>query len=122
MRTDMPSFVFDSFFLDAVNGQINLGSDTFRCLLATSAYQPHKASHRRRSDILGEVTEGSGYIRGGFGVDLSASMSAGTLYVQLGGFTIRNATISARFACYYKSRGGDSAADSAILKVQNWHL
>jgi hypothetical protein len=96
----MPSFVFDSFFLDAVNGQINVSSDTFRCLLATSAYQPHKASHRRRSDILGEVAEGSGYIRGGFGVDLSASMSAGTLYVRLAGFTVHNATMSARFACY----------------------
>jgi hypothetical protein len=44
MRSDMPSFMFDSFFLDAVNGQINVGSDRFRYLLATSAYQPHKAN------------------------------------------------------------------------------
>lgn len=54
---------YANFRLESGNGRIRLGSGRVALLLVGEAYE-HDVCHRRRSDVLGEVT-GVGYAEGG---------------------------------------------------------
>jgi len=60
----MPNFVYDSYRLEIMAGEIDLIADPIKALLVTGNYRPDPTAHSRRSDVKGEV-EGPGYYIGG---------------------------------------------------------
>lgn len=111
----MADLIYNSFFVDHANGNIDLDTDTIKVMLVTSSYTPVK-THNRRDDVTNEVT-GTGYTAGG------ATLASVTLTQDdtndLGKFdaadvTWSTSTITARGAVVYKARGGASSADELI--------
>lgn len=112
----MASFTYNSFWNDLVKGNIDLDTDTIKVMLVTSAYTEDKDNHTKRSDITNEVT-GTGYTAGGAVVPVTVLAQDNTndrQDVQLGAVSWTTATITARKAVYYKSRGGAASADELI--------
>ena len=111
----MASYQYTSYFNDLCKGNIDMDTDTFKVLLATSSYTPSR-NHTKRSDITNEVT-GTGYTAGGNTATVTVS-SVDTVNNRqdcvLGGTTWPSSTITARYAIYYKSRGGASSADELV--------
>lgn len=111
----MASFLYDNFMYDVFKSNINVDADTFKVMLATSAYTPNRA-HTKRSDITNEVT-GTGYTAGGNAATFTIVAADTTNHrddVTLGGTTWPSSTITARYAIYYKSRGGLASADELV--------
>jgi hypothetical protein len=111
----MPSLVYNSCIRDAVVGSIDFDSDTFKALLVTSSYSASK-SHSKRSDVTNEVT-GTGYTSGGNACAVTVAATDNTNNDVEISFSITSwtsATITARAAVIYKSRGGASSADELV--------
>lgn len=111
----MASLVYNSCIRDAVVGNIDFDSDTFKAMLVTSSYSASK-SHAKRSDVTNEVT-GTGYTAGGNACSVSVAAVDNTNNDVEISFTITSwssATITARAAVIYKSRGGASSADELV--------
>lgn len=99
-----------------VTGSIDLDTDTFKIMLATSAYTPVKDTHDFRDDVTNEVS-GTGYTAGGATLSgVSVTYDAATDQVQISWTdpTWPTSTITARTAVIYKSRGGASSADELL--------
>ncbi len=112
----MPSVIYNSCLLDAFRGQLNFETDRFFVLLLTSDYVVSK-SHSRRSDLTREVV-GQGYKEGG--AKASVAVYAGnedTVEVSLGGARWTAATITARYAAYYRNNGGLASDDELIAVI-----
>ena len=110
----MASLIYNSCIRDAVVGNIDFDTDTFKMLLVTNSYTPSKA-HTKRSNVTNEVT-GTGYTAGGNACSVSVSQDDTNNRVDLS-FTVTNwtsATITARAGIIYKSRGGASSADELV--------
>lgn len=112
----MASFVFNSALRDEAVGNIDYDTDTFKVMLLTSAATPNKDTWAKRSDVTNEVT-GTGYTAGG----AAATVTVGAVdtandrvEITLGGASWAASTITARYAVYYKSRGGAATADELI--------
>lgn len=112
----MASFVFNSALRDEAVGNIDYDTDTFKVMLLTSAATPNKDTWAKRSDVTNEVT-GAGYTAGG----AAATVTVGAVdtandrvEITLGGAAWPASTITARYAVYYKSRGGVASADELI--------
>lgn len=114
----MASFIYLSFYDDVLKGNIDCDTDTFKVLLCTSAYTPNQTTQTKRSDITNEVS-GTGYTAGGNTATVTVSKSTGSLQndANLGGTTWAASTITARYAVYYKSRGGLATADELVAVV-----
>jgi hypothetical protein len=85
-------------------------------MLCTSTYAPNKDTHTKRSDVTNEVT-GTGYTAGGNSVTVTVAAvdtANDRVDITLGGTTWTTATITARYAVYYKARGGASTADELV--------
>lgn len=111
----MASLIYNSFFHDILAGNINCGSDTFKCLLVTSSYTPDKA-HDRRNDVTNEVS-GTGYTAGGNSCTITVNAVDNTNNQQTVDFSVTSwtsSTITARGAVIYKSRGGTSSSDELV--------
>ena len=111
----MASLVYNSCIRDAVVGNIDFDTDTFKMLLVTSSYSASK-SHAKRSDITYEVT-GTGYTSGGNACSVSVAAVDNTNNDVEISFTVTSwtsATITARAGVIYKSRGGASSADELV--------
>ena len=111
----MPSLVYNSCIRDAVVGNIDFDTDTFKMLLVTSSYSASK-SHAKRSDITNEVS-GTGYTSGGNACSVSVAAVDNTNNDVEISFTVTSwtsATITARAGVIYKSRGGASSADELV--------
>lgn len=111
----MASLVYNSCIRDALVGNINFSTDSFKMLLVTSSYTAAK-SHAKRSDITNEVT-GTGYTTGGNTCDVTVeAVDNVNNDVELS-FTIDSwvtATITARGGVIYKTRGGLASADELV--------
>lgn len=112
----MASFVFNSALRDEAVGNIDYDTDTFKVMLLTSAATPNKDTWAKRSDVTNEAT-GDGYTAGG----AAATVTVGAVdtandrvEITLGGAAWAASTITARYAVYYKSRGGAATADELI--------
>lgn len=99
-----------------LNGAVDLDTDTLKVMLLTSTYSPNIDTHAFRSDLTNEVS-GTGYTAGGATLaspsvtqdntnDRAAFDAADTSW--------STATITARYAVVYKSRGGLSSADELV--------
>lgn len=111
----MASYIYNSFYWDVLKSNINVDADTFKVMLCTSTYTPNR-NHTKRSDITNEVS-GTGYTAGGNAATFTIS-AIDTVNnrddVVLGGTTWPGSTITARYAVYYKSRGGLASADELV--------
>ncbi len=111
----MPSLIYNSFWEDVLRGLIDVDSVTVRVMLTTSAYTENKDTHTKRSDVTNEVT-GTGYTAGGVvsTVTVTKDTANDRVDIALGQVSWPNATITARKAVYYVSRGGAASADELI--------
>jgi len=112
-------FVFNSTLRDEARGDINYLTDTFKVMLLSSSSTPNKDTWTRRSDVTNEVT-GTGYSAGGVAVAVSVGAvdtNNDRVDVSLGSAEWLSSTLTARYAIYYKSRGGASTADELVALV-----
>lgn len=111
----MASIVYNSCIRDALVGNINFSSDSFKMILVTASYSAAK-SHAKRSDITNEVT-GTGYSTGGTVCDVNVEAVDNVNNDVEISFTVDswlNATITARGGVIYKARGGAASADELV--------
>ncbi len=115
----MASFIFNSALADEAKGAIDFDTDSFKVMLLTSSASPNKDTWAKRSDVTNEVS-GTGYTAGGAAVTVtvgSVDTANDRVDVSLGGYTWTTATITARYAVYYKARGGASSADELVVVI-----
>lgn len=114
----MANVIYNSTLDDTVRGNIDFDTDSFKCLLVTSVYVPDKDAHLKRSSITSEVV-GTGYTAGGAAVTVGVSKDLvnDRIDISLGAASWANATITARGAVYYKSRGGAATADELVAYI-----
>lgn len=112
----MDTFVFNRLIEMWAKGQIDFDTDTIKVMLTTSAYTPNKDSHDYRDDVTNEVT-GTGYTAGGnvVAVTVTRDDTNDRVNIVFAATSWATATITARKAVYYKSRGGSPSADELIL-------
>lgn len=118
----MASFIYNSALNDIARSQIDCDTDTFKVMLLTNVYgggETEKDTHTKRSNLTNEVS-GTGYTAGGATVTVTVN-AVDTVNnrqdITLGGFTWTTSTITARYAAYYKSRGGAATADELVALV-----
>lgn len=98
-------------------GSVDYDTDTFYVMLMTNSYSPNFDTHDYRDDLTNEVASTGGYTAGGFSVTVTVgafNTTTNKYTVTLGAKTIAASTITARYAAYYKRRGGASSADELI--------
>lgn len=115
----MASMIPNSFWDDMARGNISPEDDTFKCLLTTSGYVEDKDAHTKRSNVTNEVAAAGGYVAGGQAVTVTVTKDTANdrVDISLGGFSIPAASITARKAVYYKSRGGAASADELVAVI-----
>lgn len=112
-------FLFNSAMRDEAMGNINYNADTFKVMLLTSTATPNKDTWLKLSDVTNEVS-GTGYTAGGKESTVSVGSTDTTndrVDVTLGAVSWTSSTITARYAIYYKSRGGASSADELVACI-----
>lgn len=118
----MATIIYNSFWNDLAKGNIDLDTDTFKCLITTGTYSENKDTHAKRSDITNEVT-GTGYTAGGNAATVVVSAIDTTNDRQEITLSVTNwtsATISnAQKFIFYKSRGGAATADELVACIDN---
>lgn len=114
----MASLIYNSFLDDVLKGNIDVDSDTFKCMLVTSSYTPDKDADLKRSAVTNEVV-GTGYTAGGAAATVTVSKDTANdrNEISLGAVSWSTSTITARGAVYYKSRGGASSADELVAYI-----
>lgn len=112
-------FLLNSAMRDEAIGNINYNADTFKVMLLTSTATPNKDTWTRRSDVTNEVS-GTGYTATGTACTVTVGSTDTTndrVDVTLGAVTWPTSTLTARYAVYYKSRGGASSADELVAII-----
>lgn len=113
----MASFLYNSFWNDVANANIDVGADTFWVMLidAAGVAAANKDTHAKRSDVTGEITA-TGYTAGGKVCTVTTTQINATdrqvttfASVSWSGFTG-----TAHGAVYYKRRGGAASADELV--------
>ena len=114
----MASLIYNSCIDDMARGAIDFDTDTFKVMLVTSTYTPNKDTHDKRDDVTNEVS-GTGYTAGGVASVCTVTKDTANDKVTLSFAAVSwaTATITARGAVYYKSRGGASSADELVAYV-----
>jgi hypothetical protein len=115
----MANVTYNSFKRDIMNGSIDLDTDTIKVMLVTSAYTPDQDAHTKRSDITNEVS-GTGYSAGGSALankTVTVDNTDNEGVFDADDVTWTDASITARGAVVYKSRGGAATADELICYV-----
>lgn len=114
----MASFIYNSCIDDLARGNIDFDSDTFKVMLVTASYTADKDAHTKRNDVTNEVS-GTGYSTGG--VTSACTVNKDTandkVTMTFANVSWSTATITARAAVIYKSRGGASSADELVAYV-----
>jgi hypothetical protein len=101
-------------------GLIDLDTDTFKAMLATSSYAPNQDTDQFRSSVTANEISGTGYSAGGVALaSVSVSYDAATNEVR---WTAANpswtsSSFTARYLVIYKSRGGADTADDLVMYV-----
>lgn len=112
----MADVIFNSFKRDSANGSIDLDTDAIKVMLVTSAYVPNIDTHTKRSDVTNEVV-GTGYTAGGSALankTVTADNANDRAIFDADDVSWATATITARGAVAYKSRGGVATADELV--------
>jgi hypothetical protein len=87
--------------------------------VVTSTYSPNKDTHTKRSDVTNEVGASGSYAAGGGAATVTVTKDTvnDRIDISLGAVSFTTATITARGAVYYKSRGGASSADELVAYI-----
>lgn len=111
----MASTAYDSMNYDAMTGEIDFDTDSFKVMLVTSGYTEDKAAHSKRSSVTNEIT-GTGYTAGGQAIvpTITKDTTNHRTTIVFPQVTWPTSTLTARKAVYYKSRGGASSADELV--------
>lgn len=116
----MASLAYNSAKIKLSDGStIDWVNDTVKVMLVTSSYTPDKDLHDFRDDVTNEVV-GTGYSAGGMALANKAHTqddSNDRAVFDADNLVWSTATITARAAVLYKSRGGASSADELIAYV-----
>jgi hypothetical protein len=114
----MASLIYNSAIDDMARGAIDFDTDTFKVMLVTSSYTPNKDTHDKRDDVTNEAS-GTGYTAGGAASACTVTKDTANDKVTLSfaAASWATATVTARGAVYYKSRGGASSADELVAYV-----
>jgi len=116
----MASLIYNSAVRDEAVGSIDYDTDTFKVMLLTSAYTPDKDAHSKRSSLTANEVSGTGYTAGGAAATVSVAAvdtANDRVDITLGGASWATSTITARYAVYYKSRGGADTADELVALI-----
>ena len=110
----MASIIYNSALEDAVIGNIDFNTDSFKIILVTSSYAADKDAHTKRSDVTNEVT-GIGYTTGGVSsaVTVTKDTANDRVDIDFADVSWANATITAAGAVIYKTTGS-AAADNLV--------
>jgi hypothetical protein len=117
--------LFGLFAKSAVEGKLNLASDTVKVMLCSSAYTPNQDTHQFKSDVTGEVS-GTNYTAGGVAVaNLTRTYDASTnqLKIDCDDPSFSNVTLTGagtnapRYAVFYDSTPGTDATRPLIAYV-----
>lgn len=104
----MASLIYDSMMEDLVRGAIDFDTDVFYVMLVTNTYTENKGTHKKRSDVTGEVgTTGTNYAVGGLATVVTPTLDTVNhrLDLAFSNVTWNNATITAKGAVIYKRTG-----------------
>jgi hypothetical protein len=114
----MASLIYNSCIDDMAKGAIDFDTDTFKAMLVTSTYTPNKDTDTKRSNVTNEVS-GTGYTAGGAtsAVTVTKDTANDKVTITFAAVSWATATITARAAVIYKSRGGASSADELVCYV-----
>lgn len=114
----MASLIYNSAIDDMAKGAIDFDTDTFKTMLVTSTYSPNKDTHDKRDDVTNEVS-GTGYTAGGAtsACTVTKDTANDKVTISFAATSWSTATITARAAVIYKSRGGASSADELVCYV-----
>lgn len=102
----MASIIYNSCLDDAVRGNIDFDTDSFKIMLVTSSYTADKDTHTKRSDVTNEVT-GTGYTSGGTAttVTVTKDTTNDRIDIDFADVSFSSATITAAGAVIYKTTG-----------------
>jgi len=103
--------------LNAAKGTIDFDTDTFKLMLTTSSYTPDQDAHDYRDDVTNEVGASGTYSAGGAtlsGVAVTYDSGTNEMRIKWTSPSFTSATITARTAVIYKSRGGAASADELV--------
>lgn len=112
----MADVIYNSFFYDSMMGNVTPGVHTFKLMLVSSGYTPNKDTHTKRSDVTNEVT-GTGYTAGGAtlaGNTITQDNTNDLAKWTANAVTFDPATLTARGAVLYRSRGSLASADELV--------
>lgn len=113
----MANAVYNSLKVALINGDINLGTDTLKVILVSSAYTPNIDTHEDYADITNELPTGGNYTQGGktlTGVTVLTDLANDRAALDANDVTWTTATITAaRGAVIYKDTG--VAATSKLI-------
>lgn len=112
----MASLIYSSSYFDALRGGINFETDIFGLMLVDASYKADRSLHTRRSDVKGEI-KGDGYSAGGVVTKVAMKREGDLISIALGGITLKDATVTARGAVYFKRRGGDASGEELVAHV-----
>ena len=115
----MANVVYNSFKKYSADGTIDLDTDSFKVMLVTSSYVANKDTHDFRDDITNEVS-GTGYSAGGAALAYPTVTQDDTndlVKWDADDLSWSAATITARGAVIYKSRGGAASADELVMYI-----
>lgn len=111
--------VYGLFLKSLANKEINLNTDTIKCMLCTSTYTPDQDTHQYKSSVTNEVT-GTGYTATGNTLtSLSVTYTAATnvLMFDAADTSWASSTITARYAVIYDATPATDATRPLIAYI-----
>ena len=114
----MADVIYNAFKKNLFNGSIDLDTNTFKCMLVTSAYVPDQDAHEFRSSVTNEVV-GTGYTAGGVTLTTKVISQDNTNNRAEWDFddpVWASSTITARGAVIYKDTG-NAATDLLVAYI-----
>lgn len=114
----MASLAYHSFLQTGLKADLDFDTITFKGMLLSSSYTPDK-DHDFRNDLTNEVGNSGTYSAGGATATVTVTRDTANdrIDISLGALSFTAATITARYAAYYASRGGLSSADDLVALI-----
>lgn len=104
----MADLIYSNFKRAVGEGLLDLGTDSLKCMLLTSAHTP-SAAHAAYADVSGQEVAGTGYTAGGQALSsVTWSLSGTAAVLDAADPSWSEATVTARYAVIYvdKTAGG----------------
>ena len=115
----MASIIFNKCLDAAARAIIDFDTDTFYVLLLDNTFTPDKDTQEFRDDVNGDEVVGTGYTAGGVAATVTVTRDDvnNRIDIELGAASWPTSTITARYAVYYKHRGGAASADEVVAAI-----